>query len=330
MEFTLKATSSRRRRAREQQRARQVRLLVVVLLAGASLVAGAAFAVALKDDDDESSPPTLAADVQLLSDGETVASMPQERALKLGAGDGRLPLDLREKARDGDLVQIVGIDEAELRRRLGASAPGGAVEVPQRTVASRLDLPIFQQAFQNNCETAALSMLLDSVGVEQDQLDLQDQIVKADPLDPETNAEGQRIWGDPNQGFVGRVDGGGPAGGFGAFQGPVAELASRWAEPIDLTERPASEIYDRLLAGQAVMVWIGLSDGPYATWLTPGGEEVTVNYGEHTVVLTGLDGDRVYVNDPIDGQKKVWSRAEFEAKWALLDRRALALQPSQS
>jgi uncharacterized protein YvpB len=52
---------------------------------------------------------------------------------------------------------------------------------------------------------------------------------------------------------------------------------------------------------------------------------VTVNFGEHTVLLTGIAGDRIFVNDPLDGLKKVWTRAQFEAQWKLLGRRAISL-----
>jgi uncharacterized protein YvpB len=199
------------------------------------------------------------------------------------------------------------------------------ITVPSRVVSSRVATPIVQQIYRNNCETAALSMLLASVGVERDQRVLQDKIAAAEPLDPETNADGQMVWGDPNLGFVGRPPGGGPAGGFGVFERPVIELAERWAEPINLTDREPEAVYRRLRKGRAVMTWIGLSDGPYERWVSPAGNEVTVNFGEHTVVLTGIDGDRLYVNDPIDGLKKVWTKEEFEAKWDLLDRRAISL-----
>lgn len=53
--------------------------------------------------------------------------------------------------------------------------------------------------------------------------------------------------------------------------------------------------------------------------------ETVARSAEHTVVLTGVEGDRLYVNDPLDGLRKVWTKAEFEAKWELLDRRAISL-----
>lgn len=73
------------------------------------------------------------------------------------------------------------------------------------------------------------------------------------------------------------------------------------------------------------MTWVGLSDGPYESWVDERGERVGVNYGEHTVVLVGVRGDQVLVNDPLDGRFERWSKQRFEAMWKLLDRRAVSL-----
>jgi uncharacterized protein YvpB len=72
------------------------------------------------------------------------------------------------------------------------------------------------------------------------------------------------------------------------------------------------------------LVWVGLSEGPYASWHSPAGKVVTVNYGEHAVLLTGVNGDDVTVNDPLSGERLTWPKSQFEAMWDLLGRRALA------
>ena len=264
-------------------------------------------------------------EVTLTAGAEALVSVSPERAARI-AGGAKIPVPLTRRVRTDGIKRTLAINAAVLRRRLADAAAAGSavVEVPERAVASRIKAPIVQQAYRNNCETAALSMLLATIGVEQDQLRLQEVIAKAEPLDPGGDGE-TMVWGDPNEGFVGRVDGGGPAGGFGVFDGPVAELAERWAKPLSLTGEQPETIYRRLLAGHAVMVWIGLSDGPYQTWRSPAGDDVTVNFGEHTVVLTGIEGDRLFVNDPIDGRRKIWSKADFEAMWELLDRRAVSV-----
>jgi uncharacterized protein YvpB len=316
---------SRRERLKRRKSARRRGLAVLVAIP-ALVAGGLGVYLGASGQKPRSTVTAEAGEVALVISGREVATIPLDRASRVSSGRGDLPVEPVRKVADGPLTQTLAVDTELLRDRLAAApAEGGAVEVPERVVASRIRLPIVQQAYRNNCETAALSMLLAAAGVERDQTELQEKITKARPLDPTTNAAGETVWGDPAAGYVGRVNGGGPGGGFGAYEGPVAALASRWADPVDLSGRKPGAVYRRLLEGRPVMTWIGLSDGPYETWTSPGGAEVTINFGEHTVVLTGVKGDRVFVNDPIDGVRKVWTKAEFEAKWDLLDRRAISL-----
>lgn len=200
---------------------------------------------------------------------------------------------------------------------------GGTVELPERRIAASIRLPLVKQALRNNCESAALSMMLRMKGVAADQLRLQAQLPRSGPLDP---ALGGRVpvWGDPDEGYVGRADGGGASGGYGVHQAPIQRLASRHG--VSLAGVPADPrgLYRRLFNGRAVMAWIGLSDGPFMTWRTPSGRQIRANFGEHTVVLTGVSGDSVFVNDPLSGQRLVWSRPQFETMWRRLGRRALS------
>jgi len=188
-------------------------------------------------------------------------------------------------------------------------------------------VPLFRQVFRNNCETAALSMLLASAGVRVDQRTLQRALPRSGPLDPIVASDGTWTWGSPDDGFVGRVAGGGTAGGFGVYQGPIRRLAGRYGvQLVDLSRRDVGTIVARLRQGRPVMSWIGLSEGPYKRWQTPAGRPIGVNFGEHTVVLTGLGTDgMILVNDPLTGKRLRWSVSGYEAKWNLLGRRALGL-----
>jgi uncharacterized protein YvpB len=271
-------------------------------------------------------PPQQPNSVSLVLDGKRVARLSASRAAALARGRGKLPLAATAVARHGAARITYRVDEAPLRHRLAKlDGDGGRVSVPRSPIRSQISAPIVKQVYRNNCETAALSMLLATAGASVDQERLQSEIAETSPLDPSALPSGQMVWGDPDQGFVGRVDGGGPAGGFGVYPPPIAELASRWAKPVDLSGASPDAIYRRLLSGHAVMVWIGLSDGPYETWRSPEGKRVTVNFGEHTVVLTGIDGDQISVNDPLDGQRKVWTKSQFEQMWQLLGRRAVSV-----
>lgn len=217
------------------------------------------------------------------------------------------------------------------RRAIDLGMTGGAVDVPRENVAARIGAPVIAQKLRNNCESAALSILLATQGVEVDQLTLQRQLPRSGPADPDDTGP-TRVWGDPERGYVGRVRGGGIAGGFGVYEGPVAKLATRHGVATDdLTGATVDEIRKRILTGRPVMVWIGLSAGPYGEWLSPSGRRVEVNFGEHTLVLTGVDElGRLEVVNPLEGTRERLDPQTFEGLWQRLDRRALAVRARPS
>ena len=214
---------------------------------------------------------------------------------------------------------------AAARKAIALGSAGGVVDVPARPQSASVRAPVVAQQLRNNCESAALQILLATTGVRVDQLRLQRQFRRSGPLDPLETPEG-RVWGNPEDGYVGRPEGGGVAGGFGVYQRPVAALAGAYDRSLaDLSGRPPSAIYDALRRGRAVMAWIGLSDGPYGQWRGPDGRQVQVNFGEHTVVLAGIRADgALRVVNPLQGTREVWSPDQFELMWERLDRRALA------
>lgn len=208
---------------------------------------------------------------------------------------------------------------------MALGAAGLAAAAPAAHLRPVGPVPVVRQVYRNNCETAALSMVLASVGVRVDQRTLQRQVRRSGPLDPIVGADGTWTWGDPEDGFVGRPEGGGTAGGFGVYQQPIRALAARYGVRLADLTRQRERVFAQLGRGRPVIAWIGLSEGPYRSWRSPTGTRVTVNFGEHVVVLTRLRGDRITLNDPLSGSRLVWTRAQFLAKWRLLGRRALGL-----
>ena len=319
------AERSRRRRARRRARLR----VALVALALGALAAGLAVGSGSVGAPSEPEPSGV---VELLQ-GERVVGRAAAPSVA-GWSAARLERWIERRVRPrrverrGRARVMLRAATVALPQRVRALARrgGGRYEVRERFVSSTIRLPVVKQALRNNCETAALSMMLASRGVRVRQLELQRQLPRSGPRDPAPAVDGGvPTWGDPQRGFVGRAEGGGTNGGFGVFERPIALLARRHGVRLeDLSRRPAREIYRRLMRGRPVMVWIGLSEGPYMTWRTPSGERFTGNFGEHTVVLTGIDGDRLEVNDPLPGQRAVWTRAEFTEMWQRLGRRALA------
>lgn len=145
-------------------------------------------------------------------------------------------------------------DRTTTLRRVKRTPPSGAtVAVAPRAISARVPAPVVAQALRNNCESAALSILLATQGARVGQLTLQGELPRSGALDPATTASG-RVWGDPERGYVGRPDGGGGAGGFGVYPRPVAAVAARHDVRLtDLSSDGPSAVYKALRQGRAVM-----------------------------------------------------------------------------
>lgn len=201
------------------------------------------------------------------------------------------------------------------------------VDLPVVPLRATIALRPVRQVLHNDCESTALSMLLAAAGVRTGQLDLQRRLPRSGPLDPGP-VPGSRLfrWGDPERGFVGRPAGGGTEGGFGVYEPPVRALAARYGvHLVDLRGRSVAALRAAVLAGHPVLAWVGLAAGPYLSWLTPSGREITVNLNEHAVVLVGAGPGYLLVNNPLTGRRERWSETLFSYRWKLLGRRALEL-----
>ena len=303
------ARSCRPARLRAIRRRRATALVVLAAI-------GAAVLVAATSPRADSTPPST----RLLLGDQVVATVPARRALSAPARS--IPATVTVRSRG--VTTLYAID----RRRAAAMlrrARKPVLALPARALAVSIAAPVIAQRLRDNCESAALQVLLATKGVRVDQLRLQRELPRSGPLDPQVTAAGP-LWGDPDEGYVGRPDGAGSWGGFGVYPGPIARLAARHGRRLrELPGSAAAPLYRALLQGHAVLAWIGLGDGPYRDWISPEGRPIRVNLNEHTVVLTGIrrDGSLELVN-VLQGTREVWSRADFEQAWALLGRRALA------
>jgi uncharacterized protein YvpB len=212
-----------------------------------------------------------------------------------------------------------------VRRALAAGE--ARIDLPVVPISTAIALRPVRQVLHNDCEATALSMLLAAAGVHKGQLELQARLPRSGPLDPEPVAGSTLFrWGDPERGFVGRPAGGGTEGGFGVYEPPVRALAARYGvHLLDLHGRSVASVRGAVLAGHPVLAWVGLAAGPYLSWLTPSGREITVNLNEHAIVLVGAGRGYVLVNNPLTGVRERWSDELFSYRWKLLGRRALEL-----
>ncbi len=238
-----------------------------------------------------------------------------------------IPAHLRIQRGRVRLLVAIPLRRAKRAVRHAIAARRTRVDLPVVPLRSSISIRPVRQVLQNDCEATSLSMLLTAAGVHIGQLRLQAQLPRSGPLDPEPVASSTLFrWGDPEHGFVGRADGSGPNGGFGVYEPPIRALAARHGVKLtDLHGKSIAAVRAAVLAGHPVLAWVGLAAGPYASWLTPSGRKITVNYGEHAVVLVGADSGGFFVNNPLSG-REFWSESLFSYRWKLLGRRALALR----
>jgi uncharacterized protein YvpB len=242
----------------------------------------------------------------------------------------RLRPPRRLTVRRGRARLIVAIPRRIAREQIAHAAGRHAsrLDLRVRPVSSSIALRPVRQTLHNDCEATSLSMLLAAAGVRAGQLELQAQLPRSGPLDPEPVAGSSLFrWGDPERGFVGRPAGGGTEGGFGVYEPPIRALAARYGVHLaDLHGRSVAVLRSALLAGHPVLAWVGLAAGPYLSWLTPSGREITVDLNEHAVVLVGAGPGYVLVNNPLSGERERWSDGLFSYRWRLLGQRALELR----
>ena len=196
--------------------------------------------------------------------------------------------------------------------------------------SARLDVPSLSQLpeLYNGCEITSLTMILQYAGLDTDK-ETMARLLDQDTTQLVQSADGTIVsWGNPHKGFVGDISGN--AKGYGVYHEPIASLINSIAkdQALDLTGKPFEEVLAQVADGKPVLVWTNSSFGPLAsgnwiTWDSPDGP-VSATWKEHAVVLTGYDGETLYINDPLDGSKdKKVNRGLFEQSWEQMGEQAV-------
>ncbi len=207
-------------------------------------------------------------------------------------------------------------------------------DVPQSGTAL-IDVPTQSQlpALPNGCEVTSLSMLLGFAQRPVDKLVLArtQDTDRGQPVFAGTQHDfyGISRWGNPNDSFVGRVDG---RYGYGIYHRPLARLLDRQlpGRSDDLTGRPFSEVLARIRQGTPVVLWTTTTFRPpsrWVTWATPNGP-FRATQAEHAVLLIGYTPGRLVIDNPLSGQRESVQAAPFLVSWQQMGQQALTVTHS--
>lgn len=163
-----------------------------------------------------------------------------------------------------------------------------------------------------SCEAAALKMALANKGVFVSEGDIMNRV----GYDFSGPRQGN-VWGDPDNGFVGDIDGRQNTTGYGVHWGPVARAAGAWRSSEAFSGWSTERILNEVAKGHAIVIWGIVGGGYYDPWSTSEGKTVNAWKGEHTRTIIGFlgtpaDPAQIILNDPISG-RLYWSRQTFEA-----------------
>ncbi|MDM5195858.1 S-layer homology domain-containing protein [Bacillus hominis] len=192
-----------------------------------------------------------------------------------------------------------------------------------------LNVPSIYQfpELHNGCEVVSLQMLVEhQIGRSLNKVAFAFEM-PFDQTKLKNYKTSSQIWGDPDVGFVGDVTGNTP--GYSINPEPLKRLLDKYARGTNLTGNDFSVLEDYVRNGKPVVTWVTVAlnnPRPITTWKTPSGKTIYARMNTHAVVLTGVDDNYVYYNDPFYGTKNVKvSKSWFASIYNQMGKKALSV-----
>ena len=189
----------------------------------------------------------------------------------------------------------------------------------------KLSIPYHHQEHTLSCEVASLLMALNFRGVKITESELIKELPVSDPGPRRAN----NIWGDPNLGFVGNINGQVPNGGYGVYEQPIYNLAVKYRSAKIITNATLDDLITELINGNPIVVWGVIGSGRDISWKTSDGKFIPAKLDEHARTLIGYTGESnnpqlMILLDPIYGEIRMKVN-DFLANWEMLDKRAVVI-----
>jgi uncharacterized protein YvpB len=192
--------------------------------------------------------------------------------------------------------------------------------------AVKLVVPYHRQEHPLSCEVASLLMALNYKGVKVTESELIRQL----PVSDSGSRHQDNTWGDPNLGFVGNINGTMPNIGYGVYEKPIYDLASKYRSAKIIENGSLSDLITELGNDNAVVVWgVVVGRSRDISWKTPSGKIITAQLDEHARTLIGYTGQSdnpklMILLDPLYGEVRMTVK-EFLINWKLLDNKAVVI-----
>lgn len=196
-----------------------------------------------------------------------------------------------------------------------------------KTNVTQILVPFHPQEHALTCETAALRMALNYHGEKVTEEELLGKLAfnTKDPKSPEN------IWGDPDLGFVGDIDGSVFKGtGYGVYEKPILDLALKYRPSVIMEDTKLSDVLKEVKNGHPVLVWGLLSKRKPVLWTTKEGKIIEAHPGEHVRVISGFYGTpsnptSIILMDPIYGKIRM-SKDKFLSDWKIMKNRTVVIR----
>ena len=246
-------------------------------------------------------------------------------AIKLRKKHGLIALLIILVALTAWLIFELNIDDPKGENNVVKKIYYQTVRIVPIKPAVKLAIPYHHQEHALSCEVASLLMALNYKGANVTEDELIQQLPISDPSPRQSN----NIWGDPNLGFVGNIDGTMPNTGYGVYEQPIYDLAIKFRPAKIITAETLTNLITELSNGNPIVVWGVVGAGKDISWKTSEGKTITAKLDEHARTLIGFTGTSdnpkmMILMDPIYGEIRL-SVADFLKNWEMLSKKAIAI-----
>ncbi len=186
------------------------------------------------------------------------------------------------------------------------------------SITSRLNVAFHRQEHSLSCEIAALKMALSAYGLDIPESELISRL----PMGP--------MNGDPNEVFIGNIDGRMPSTGYGVYWSPIAKVGNAYLRS-EIFQASPTEVAQHINAGHPIVMWGYFGRGNRYRWTTSSGKEISAVMGEHARTIVGFSGEIAnpegfIVIDPVYGEQ-YWSTADLFSNWSVFDKMGVVVYP---